>query len=369
MAIIWNPRSTLGLPPDNQEEWHCIGVDSSGDDEHLTSTCGRTIHPLDLDRVHVILSVIARQMPDEVEHEILLDLARACLCTEHPGAHRGDQDAVIIYKWTELLSAEASEIRGDVRPYVTEAVPGLPAIQYSAQAFTTSLNAGPSTSLPLLPHRKTSDLWSQKELSSRASQPRLNTRLSQSMGHTFPTPIAMHLPETHHVQHMIDRWETETITCASPMSLVPSPTSPTPFRLVETTAEAMAPVLGKDIASATPPRNGQTGLLDVHANIIYDQSSRLSSASSPSPSAEFSSDSRPMSASEFPRPPDEPQSCNTLLLKIKEQTDALDKQISQLKEKVAATRRSQERMQRLLRLLIALLAIQVAVFLGTSSRR
>lgn len=117
MTIIWNPRITLELQSDAQQEWRCIGSNSSNDSEDFAPSYGHIAQLSGPDWIRNILFVISRQMPDEVEHEILVDLARVCLCTEHSGGHHGDQNATIIYDWTELLSAQASGKRDDRRPF------------------------------------------------------------------------------------------------------------------------------------------------------------------------------------------------------------------------------------------------------------
>ncbi|KAK3314561.1 hypothetical protein B0H66DRAFT_446112, partial [Apodospora peruviana] len=110
MAPIWNPRLVLGLRADDETEWRCVGTNPSAE-SGSPSRCERSIRPSELGKVNRLLAAMSHQMPDQIDHNELLHLARACLCADTPGPHRGRQEAAVIYQWTELMSAEACEMR------------------------------------------------------------------------------------------------------------------------------------------------------------------------------------------------------------------------------------------------------------------
>ncbi|KAK3684079.1 hypothetical protein B0T22DRAFT_346777, partial [Podospora appendiculata] len=110
MAPVWNPRVVLGLRADHQADWLCVGTYPSTDSSP-SLRCVRPIRPTELGKINRLLTAMSHQMPDEIDHNVLLHLARACLCGESPDPHRGAQEAAAIYKWTELMSAEARSVR------------------------------------------------------------------------------------------------------------------------------------------------------------------------------------------------------------------------------------------------------------------
>jgi hypothetical protein len=154
MEILWNPRAVLGLEPSAAGGRCCIGTvglsspflspialasplptqtsfPSLTPFNRLQSPerrlplprglsaspglqqrrCTRAIQPMDLTQMNKLLDIMARQMPDEIDHTMLLQLAKASLCAENPGPHRGVQEADVVYGWTSLLLREATALR------------------------------------------------------------------------------------------------------------------------------------------------------------------------------------------------------------------------------------------------------------------
>jgi len=105
----WDPRVALGLVADNQAQWCCVGTVSSDPDE--PRRCSRPISAADIDTAKGLLVDMSHQLPDLIDHSLLLQLAEACLCTEGSDPHRGAQEATVIYGWTEMLAAEACVLR------------------------------------------------------------------------------------------------------------------------------------------------------------------------------------------------------------------------------------------------------------------
>ena len=223
MAPIWNPRLVLGIRADDQTEWRCVGTTrSTRGGPEAPIRCDRAIRPSELGKVNKLLAAMSNQMPDQIDHNELLHLARACLCSETSKPHRGAQEAAVIYQWTELMSAEASELRTNSSRTITDADLGLPQSPRAQTTFTT-ISSPP--------------LYAPKPKSSRMaalqSQPRLVTDLTPEKIRSavlFPTPIAMDRTPVKviKVDDKVDneKWETETVI-ASPLSSLPLLISPT----------------------------------------------------------------------------------------------------------------------------------------------
>ncbi|KAM7215577.1 hypothetical protein V8F06_009044 [Rhypophila decipiens] len=230
MAPIWNPRLALGLRTDDQNEWRCVGNNPSTEPPNSESKattpgrCNRPIRRSELGKLNRLLAAMAYQMPDQIDHNELLHLARACLCPDVPNPHRGAQEAAVIYQWTELMSAEASELRANNDRTITDADLGLP---QSPRAQTFEALSSP----PLYaPKPKPARMVSLK------GQPRLLTNLrpdNNRPGVFFPTPIAMDRSPVKAVEQKVEidteKWETETV--------IPSPLSSLPFCFSPTTAQ------------------------------------------------------------------------------------------------------------------------------------
>lgn len=129
MTTIWNPERVLDLQriSPQQEGWRCVGIlpaearntASSDTEGKAASSPARCSHPLrqaDNNTIRRLLAEMAHEMPDQVDYNMLLHLARACLCTDaSPEPHRGRHEARVIYGWTEMMGMEACRIRESVR--------------------------------------------------------------------------------------------------------------------------------------------------------------------------------------------------------------------------------------------------------------
>ncbi|KAK0710801.1 hypothetical protein B0H67DRAFT_646227 [Lasiosphaeris hirsuta] len=185
MVPVWNPRVVLGLRADDQAEWLCINTGSvnTSAPQDPSRRCPRHIHPSELGKINRLLADMSNQMPDQIDHNVLLHLARACLCSKAPDPHRGGQEAAVIYRWTELMSAEAGSVRAGGRPALTEADLGLPQSPLPDQtAFSPP---------PTPPYR----LSKPRRAATAPNQPRLVTDLPSEITRGdavyFPTPTAM----------------------------------------------------------------------------------------------------------------------------------------------------------------------------------
>jgi hypothetical protein len=99
----WNPGVLLSLfEEEGEPDWFCVANDSG-----TGHRCRRRIPEVNVAVINQILPGMALQVPNQIDHVLLLELAQACLCTD---AHRGTQEAAIIYRWTSLMSAEASRL-------------------------------------------------------------------------------------------------------------------------------------------------------------------------------------------------------------------------------------------------------------------
>ncbi|KAK0625903.1 hypothetical protein B0T14DRAFT_508751 [Immersiella caudata] len=115
-SALWNPHVALGLRAAgvNANEILCVGTTSTSGLEPCH--CTRVVSPSDTDVANRLLAEMASHMPDQIDHDALLRLAEACLCPTNPNPHRGSQEAAVIYRWTEMLSAEACVLRAPVVP-------------------------------------------------------------------------------------------------------------------------------------------------------------------------------------------------------------------------------------------------------------
>ncbi|KLU88206.1 hypothetical protein MAPG_07193, partial [Magnaporthiopsis poae ATCC 64411] len=121
MASIWNPEEVLGLHPEDDESrsvWRCaarvpkVAPDGSAMEGDATQRCQRPIRPCEHNTIRRLLADMSQQLPDQVDHNLLLHLARACLCVDGtPEPHRGRHEASVIYEWTELMCNEAWRLR------------------------------------------------------------------------------------------------------------------------------------------------------------------------------------------------------------------------------------------------------------------
>ncbi|KAK3356783.1 hypothetical protein B0T25DRAFT_139483 [Lasiosphaeria hispida] len=213
MAPVWNPRLVLGLRADDQTGWLCVNTTNvnTSTSQDPPRRCPRNIYPSELGKINRLLADMSHQMPDQIDHNVLLHLARACLCTEAPDPHRGSQEAAVIYRWTELMSTEAGSVRAGGRPVITEADLGLP---------QSPLPDRTTFSPPPTPPRR---LSKPRRAATAPSQPRLVTDLPPEITRGeaiyFPTPTAMDPRED------ANQWETETVIssplssfCLSPMT-------------------------------------------------------------------------------------------------------------------------------------------------------
>ena len=160
----------------------CIATVFSSDSK--PERCTRVLPPSDVNTINRILTDMTLYMPDQVDHIILDNLAKACLCTADPSPHRGSQEAAVIYRWTEMLSAEACLLRASVQ--------SLP----------------PSPAPPTLKSRRTKaspNPWLVKNLTIRV-EPREPV-------FTFPTPTAM----TPEEAYGFDPREVPSVTSAMPI--------------------------------------------------------------------------------------------------------------------------------------------------------
>jgi hypothetical protein len=141
---VWNPQAVLQLKnaEDRFPEWHCLGKAEEN------SRCGWTLRSHDLTRIRQLLAGMSTQMPDEVDHARLLELARLCLCAE---IHRNNDEAGVIYKWTTLLEAEAARLRrlGVTLPSQTPNSPAKNGNQRSADTDFNGNSLSPAYGLGL----------------------------------------------------------------------------------------------------------------------------------------------------------------------------------------------------------------------------
>ncbi|KAL8393876.1 hypothetical protein RB595_003579 [Gaeumannomyces hyphopodioides] len=121
MASIWNPEEVLGLRPEGDQTqgvWRCVArvpkvaLDGGAVEDDGTQRCQRPIRPCEHNTIRRLLADMSHELPDQVDHNLLLHLARACLCVDAtPEPHRGRQEASVIYEWTELMCNEAWRLR------------------------------------------------------------------------------------------------------------------------------------------------------------------------------------------------------------------------------------------------------------------
>jgi hypothetical protein len=97
-----------------------------------------------VNKIDKLTANISHQLPDEIDYNILLHLARACLCTEQPGPHQGDREASVIYEWTDIMGGEAARIRAS--PSDKQDTPPAP---------TQTHTVDPVSSRPGAPSRRT----------------------------------------------------------------------------------------------------------------------------------------------------------------------------------------------------------------------
>jgi hypothetical protein len=101
---VWTPIDVLQFRHDEHSQMLCAGISRSSSHR----PCDRVIPLSEVQAIKTILDDMTTQMPDEIDHNVLLRLACTCLCA----GHRGHQEASVIYRWTELMSAEAGTVRG-----------------------------------------------------------------------------------------------------------------------------------------------------------------------------------------------------------------------------------------------------------------
>ncbi|KAL8341054.1 hypothetical protein RB601_006922 [Gaeumannomyces tritici] len=120
MASTWNPEEVLGLHEDSPSRgvWRCVArvpkvaPDGGAVEDDGTQRCQRPIRPCEQNTIRRLLADMSHELPDQVDHNLLLHLARACLCIDAtPEPHRGRQEASVIYEWTELMCTEAWRLR------------------------------------------------------------------------------------------------------------------------------------------------------------------------------------------------------------------------------------------------------------------
>ncbi|KAK4455349.1 hypothetical protein QBC34DRAFT_460256 [Podospora aff. communis PSN243] len=116
-SALWDPHVVLGLRAAGASatEILCVGT-TSASDVQSSCRCSRVLSLSDTDTANRLLAEMVLQMPDQVDHNTLLQLAEACLCPTDPNPHRGSQEAAVIYRWTEMLSAEACVLRAPTSP-------------------------------------------------------------------------------------------------------------------------------------------------------------------------------------------------------------------------------------------------------------
>ncbi|KAM7199749.1 hypothetical protein V8F20_005619 [Naviculisporaceae sp. PSN 640] len=253
MAPIWNPRLVLGLRTDDQTEWRCVGTSPSTESPgEALVRCDRLIRPSELGKLNRLLAAMSQQMPDQIDHNELLHLARACLCPDMPNPHRGAQEAAVIYQWTELMSAEACELRSSSPRSLTDADLGLPQSP-RARTFDVALSSPPLYAPKPKPAR----------MASLPAQPRLLTNLKpekKGPGVLFPTPIAMDRSPVRMMERKVEteseKWETETV--------IPSPLSSLPFCFSPTTAKDIEKL--RRINNNNPSAPSLSGTLSIPTN-------------------------------------------------------------------------------------------------------
>ncbi|KAI6353313.1 hypothetical protein MCOR25_009032 [Pyricularia grisea] len=171
MTTIWNPEKVLGLQriSHQQEGWRCAGIlpaetrntesSDSAQEGEVNPSPARCNHPLrqaDNNTIRRLLAEMSHEMPDQVDYNMLLHLARACLCTDaSPEPHRGRHEARVIYGWTEMMGREASRIRESVRSSLGESSLGKGDATTSnpePEAGLETKAAIPSPSSPQLDH-------------------------------------------------------------------------------------------------------------------------------------------------------------------------------------------------------------------------
>lgn len=102
--------SSAGMPTPPASPTPTATQDDLSGYGHRIQRCHNLISVVESPDISNLVQEMAQQLPDEVDHSLLLSLAEACLCPSH--RTRGPQDAAaIIYRWTALLQAEARRIR------------------------------------------------------------------------------------------------------------------------------------------------------------------------------------------------------------------------------------------------------------------
>jgi hypothetical protein len=116
-SAFWDPHVALGLRAAgaNATEILCVGT-TPASGLKFPCRCSRVLSPSDTDTANRLLAEMALQMPDQIDYNTVLQLAEACLCPADPNPHRGSQEAAVIYRWTEMLSAEACVMRAPTGP-------------------------------------------------------------------------------------------------------------------------------------------------------------------------------------------------------------------------------------------------------------
>jgi hypothetical protein len=197
MPSIWNPEAVLSLHHSSSSPLHCVTTSRSSHKQ-----CTRPIPSSDLTTIDKLLSDMSLQMPDQIDHPVLLRLARSCLCT----AHRGRHDASVIYRWTELLSCEAEAIwqkKNAPDEPATAAPTASEPVSPASSVFKDHIHTACCTPLAPQPQRvlpKQSRLLTNLDRASLADENPL----------TLPTPKPMELSDDRS-----EGWDNET--------LVPSP--------------------------------------------------------------------------------------------------------------------------------------------------
>ncbi|TLD26671.1 hypothetical protein PspLS_04600 [Pyricularia sp. CBS 133598] len=207
MTTIWNPEKVLGLEriSHQQEGWRCAGIlpaeirnTASSDtvqEGELIPSPARCSHPLrqaDNNTIRRLLAEMAHEMPDQVDYNMLLHLARACLCIDaFPEPHRGRHEARVIYGWTEMMGREACRIREGVRSSLGEGMPTMSNPGSEAGSETKAAIAGPSSPQPDHPL----DLPGRPRLKSVTASTLSQRR--RSSPHSLTTPSTPSSTSTH----------------------------------------------------------------------------------------------------------------------------------------------------------------------------
>ena len=182
----WDPRVVLGLVADDQTQWCCVGTVSSNPDE--PRRCSQPISSAGIDTAKGLLVDMSHQLPDLIDHSLLLQLAEACLCTEGSDPHRGAQEATVIYGWTEMLAAEACVLR---QRNPLPSPPPEPSARKARRPRTLSSH-----------RRLVTDLMIQVGINpTEKSGNSADTASSLPESHRFPTPTAMTFQEAWKQDH------------------------------------------------------------------------------------------------------------------------------------------------------------------------